>query len=68
MYVAKISGDGLIITASVYQKFWSEELASNQIELIDSKNFFLRRSAKQWINKRICQDLSQHRRMETVYE
>lgn len=68
MYVGKISGVGWRLTASVYQKFWSEELSSNKIELIDSKNFFFKKSAKRWINRAICNDLVKHRRLEIVDE
>lgn len=68
MYLGKITGQGWRLTASVYQKFWSEELSSNQIELIDSKTFFFKYSAKNWISARICEDLQRHRRLEIVDE
>lgn len=68
MYVGKITGQGWRITASIYQKFWSEEFSSNQIELIDRKNFFFKRNAERWIDRAICNDLVKHRRLEIVDE
>lgn len=64
MYVGKISGSGWRLTASVYQKTWSNELSSNKIELINSKRFFLKFMAKNWINATICKDLLKHKELE----
>ena len=68
MYVAKVSRNGHKLTASVYYKIWSEEFMSNQVELIEERDFLLRYTAKKWINSTICKNLVKHRRLEIVDE
>lgn len=68
MYVAKICRKGLLIDARVFEKFWSEELASNIIVDINKKNFIFRKRAEAWVNKEICRSLFEKKKLEIIDE
>lgn len=66
MYVIKIVRDSILINASLYEKYWSEEMLSNNFNLINSKNFLFRFSAHRWINKQVCQELFTKKELEII--
>jgi len=68
MYVAKICRRGLVVDARIFEKIWSEELASNKVIDINKKSFILRRRAEAWVNKEICKSMFQSKRLEIIDE
>lgn len=68
MYVAKICRRGPLIDARVFEKVWSEELASNKVEKINNKKFILKNNALSWAYKEICNNMIDQNRLEIVNE
>lgn len=68
MYVAKICRRGLLIDARVLEKVWSEELASNSVVSINKKFFIFRKRAESWVNKEICRNLFEKKKLEIIDE
>jgi hypothetical protein len=68
MHVRKISRSGLFLTATVYEKNWSEEMCSNTVLPINKKRFLFRFRAVRWANSEICKDLSTNYRLEIINE
>lgn len=66
MYVAKFSRKGVRWQVTLFEKFWSEEMLSNQIEPIKNKSFFLCSSGHRWINKEIARMLFEQHKLEIV--
>lgn len=65
-YVIKISGGKLGTSAYIYKKNWSEEMLSNKVELITSKDFILKFRAKRWAEKELLNILIDKKEMEIV--
>lgn len=57
MYVARIKKESIKYKVSLIEKIWSEEFMSNSINIIDSKSFFLKCSAKRWAEKRMIKTM-----------
>lgn len=68
MYVAKICRRGFLVNARVFEKVWSEKLASNSVVNINSKSFVFRNRAKAWVNKEICKSMFQSKKLEIIDE
>ena len=67
MYVARIKRHSIKHRASIIEKHWSNEMLSNSIEIIDSKDFFFKFRAKKWTKKRIIDILQDKRDLEFNY-
>ena len=65
-YVIKISGGKLGTSAYIYKKYWSEEMISNTVELITTKDFIFKCRAKRWAKKEIINILINKKEMEIV--
>jgi hypothetical protein len=68
MYVRKISRTGLFLTASIYERNWSEEMYSNVISPINKRRFLFRFKAKSWANSEICKNLLENYRLDIINE
>jgi hypothetical protein len=68
MYVAKITRSKIILVASVFEKYWSEEMLSNSVTLIGRKKFLLRFSAYKWVNAEISRSLFRKKQLEIIDE
>ena len=65
-YVIKISGGKLGTSAHIYKKYWSEEMLSNKVELITTKDFMFKFRAKRWAEKELLNILIDKKEMEIV--
>ncbi len=65
-YVIKISGGKLGTSANIYKKYWSDELFSNQVNLISSKDFLFKFRAKKWAQKEVINILVNEKEMEII--
>lgn len=68
MYVAKIYRRGVVVSATIFEKNWSEDLSSNVITILGSKKFISKRRANQWVNNKVCNHLSSNKRLEILNE
>jgi hypothetical protein len=53
MYVARFKKESIKHKVYIIEKTWSEEIMSNNVQIIDSKTFFFKFRAKRWSEKRI---------------
>ena len=65
-YVIKIAGGKLGTSAHIYKKYWSEEMLSNIVEPITSKDFIFKFRAKRWAKKEMLKILINKKEMEIV--
>lgn len=65
-YVIKISGGKLGVCANIYEKYWSEEMLSNIVKPIKSKDFMFKFRAKKWAQKQMINILINNREMEII--
>lgn len=68
MYVKKLVKNKLILHATVFEKYWSEEILSNKVEPISQKKFLLRCSAHRWMNAEISRNLFMKKKLEIIDE
>lgn len=66
MYVAKFDRHGVKWTVTLFEKHWSEEMLSHQINMLSRKKFFLVSSGHRWINKEICRKLFEQHKLEII--
>ena len=66
MYVTRITRNGFVIKANLFEKRWSEEMLSNNMVLINKKSFLLRSSAYKWTYKEISKNLFENKKLEVV--
>lgn len=66
MYVAKFDKALLRWRVTLFNKSWSEEMLSNEIEEIDSKTFFFHSSGYRWVNKEIAKQLFKQHKLEII--
>lgn len=68
MYVAKIIKNKIIFHATVFEKYWSEEMLSNSVDVISEKKFLLRSSAYKWVNAEVARHLFMKKKLEIIDE
>jgi hypothetical protein len=65
-YVIKISGGKLGTSAHIYKKYWSEELLSNTLTEITTKDFVFKFRARRWAEKEMLKILIDKKEMEII--
>lgn len=65
-YVIKISGGKLGTSAHIYKKYWSEELLSNTLTEITTKDFVFKFRARRWAEKEMLKILIGKKEMEII--
>lgn len=65
-YVVKVSSRKLGVSANIYKKNWSEDLFSNQLNLISHKDFIFKFRAKRWAEKEMIKILINNKEMEII--
>lgn len=66
MYLAKFDRKGLFWQVILFEKSWSDQMLSNEIREIKSKNFLFHFSGYRWIEKEICRSLFYKHRLEII--
>lgn len=66
MYVAKILKHRVLFHATLFEKYWSEQMLSNTVQVICQKRFVFRSSARRWINSEISKDLFNKKKLEII--
>ena len=66
MYIAKFDKTGIRWKVTLFNKRWSEEMLSNEMEAISDKNFFFHASGYRWVNKEIAKQLFAQHKLEII--
>ena len=65
-YVIKFSAGKLGTSAHIYKKYWSEEVFSNVVYPVKSKDFIFKFNAKRWAKKEMLNILIDNKEMEII--
>jgi len=65
-YVIKFSDGKLGTSAHIYEKYWSEEIFSNVVHPVKSKDFIFKFSARRWAKKEMLNLLIDKKEMEII--
>jgi hypothetical protein len=66
MYVAKFDKHGILWSVTLFNKVWSNEMLSHEIETITTKRFILHSSGYRWMNKEIAKQLFKQHKLEII--
>lgn len=66
MYVAKFDKNGIFWRITLFKKEWSNDILSNEIEKISTKNFLFHGSGYRWIYKEIGKNLFINKQLEVI--
>lgn len=66
MYIARFDRNKVLWKVTILEKNWSDDILSNEIKKIKSKNFVFRTHAYKWISKEICRQLFERHELEVI--
>lgn len=68
MYVVKIIKLRIFFQATLLEKQWSQEMLSNNVSVLSTKNFLLRSSAHKWARSEMAKHMFIKKRLEIIDE